>query len=485
MSSLFAALVAFSLWVSLSATAFGATLWKGACEKDLTQAIKGYITSVDIEFTETGRFDARFPRLLAAKFAPCVDDVMEKAHDVKWSGDPNNRAPFLAELNRTGDLLKHDLAGVYAMAQEYRDQTSDLDALLYRLFLHWAVEQDFAPAIYDNIQAQFANNPDSYIIGELRLLAGQGYVPAMVDAARRFLTGDGVEKNLGDAYYWIKRAEVAHADLSSILEEPYERLLEQMSANDRKKLLWASNQFGALEVHEPTASFHVLRSIGYSRESCRDRLPVALQRILRMSNGPWVLDEEPDVRLPRGLAVEFGLCIDDLIAAVEGMDWSGTEANHRAFIAELRWVRMLLASGLQNVYRQAAFYQNLNRDEHDKVLAFMLHYWATMHAYPPAEFDEVQENFAKSITPRTGGRLKRLADGGFVPAMIDAARRFLTGDGVEKNLGEAYYWIKRAEAAHGDLSNIAERPYERLLNQMNDTERERLEFSIVFYGPFI
>ena len=102
---------------------------------------------------------------------------------------------------------------------------------------------------------------------------------------------------------------------------------------------------------------------------------------------------------------------------------------------------------------------------------------------PPAEFDVIQYYYSKSTPPHSWLRLLDLANRGYVPAMLDAARRFLNGDGFEKNLGDAYYWIKRAEAAHGDLSGVIEKPYERLLEQMSDHEKGSLDFYISEYGP--
>jgi hypothetical protein len=102
--------------------------------------------------------------------------------------------------------------------------------------------------------------------------------------------------------------------------------------------------------------------------------------------------------------------------------------------------------------------------------------------HPPAIFDIIQWRFAKKLTPHFGGLLKHLAAQGYMPAMLDAARRFLNGDGVKQNLGDAYYWIRRAEAAHGDISGIIEKPYERLLDQMTESEKTSLRLAIIDYG---
>lgn len=232
------------LWSVFPASAFGASLWKGVCEQNLMAAVTGSIADFDADFSITGHLDERYPRLLAATYAPCVDKITAIADQIRWLGQPDIRAPYLVELRHTGEILKSDTAAVYAMAQKYRDQTGDFDSLLYRLLSHWAIEQNFEPAIYDNIQAQFAENSGGYIIGKLRFLASTGYVPAMVDAARRFLTGDGVEKNLGNAYYWIKRAEAAHGDLSGVIHKPYERLIDLMNANEKRSLEGCISYFG-------------------------------------------------------------------------------------------------------------------------------------------------------------------------------------------------------------------------------------------------
>lgn len=75
-----------------------------------------------------------------------------------------------------------------------------------------------------------------------------------------------------------------------------------------------------------------------------------------------------------------------------------------------------------------------------------------------------------------------MADDGYLPAMLDAARRFLNGDGVRKNLGIAYYWTKRAEAAGGDVSAIIEKPHERLFEEMTRHDLESLRDTLIIYG---
>lgn len=191
-----------------------------------------------------------------------------------------------------------------------------------------------------------------------------------------------------------------------------------------------------------------------------------------------------DIRLPRKIGLENALCIDELIAVAEQNDWGRYKKFHQKFVEELKWLKDLLVGDMGVVYRLARIYKDRDDGILDKTLSMFFLQWAADKKYPPAEFDVIQKNFLRFTPPHTGLRLMNLADQGYVPAMLDAARRFLNGDALEKNLGDAYYWIKRAEAAHGDLSGIIEKPYERLLEQMTDYEKGSLIFYIITYGKF-
>jgi TPR repeat protein len=472
------------LFISLPTPVSAADMWKKACEKDLADALSSAITLFKITHEDEGEPRIEVPRKLGVEYAACIDALIAIAEQKDWGRNKRYRQGFISELKSVRDLLKRDLAGVHRLATFYRERDRDaLDKILALLLHQWAVEKKYPAAEFEEIQALFADDPGQLAIGWLKLVAGRGYLPAMLDAARRLLNGDGTKKNLGDVYYWIKRAEAAHGDLSGIIEKPFERLLDQMNDEEKKKLLWSSNAFGELALSDPRVSFQVLRRRNYTKKACEERLDWALERIVGMLEDSDELDLKLVARLPRYLGVEYSLCIDELIASSKQLDWGRNKIHQHEFIAELKWTRDLLKGGVEDVYRQAKFYQDRNSGELDRISAFIFHHWAAMNSYTPAEFDEVQVNFAKSVTPRTGGRLKRLANRGYVPAMLDAARRFLKGEGVEKNLGDAYYWIKRVEATHGDISGIIEKPYERLLDQMNDREKASLAQAARFYGP--
>jgi len=81
-------------------------------------------------------------------------------------------------------------------------------------------------------------------------------MPVMLVAARRFLEGNGVKANLGVAYYyWIIWAEVAHGDVATVMDKPHERLIEQMSDEEKVGLLHQVLQFGDLEFMKSRGLF--------------------------------------------------------------------------------------------------------------------------------------------------------------------------------------------------------------------------------------
>ncbi len=460
-----------------------ADMWDKACERDLAWALNISVDGLDEVYDRSGEFDNRFPRKLGAEYAPCIDELIAITEQNDWGRKEKYRQRFMDELKWVRDLLKGDMGEVYRQAESYRERNNgNLNKILAILLHQWAVEKKYPQAEFDEIQAMFAKNPSQAAIGWLKIVAGKGYVPAMLDAARRFLKGDGVKKNMGAAYYWIKRAEAAHGDLSGIIEKPYERLLDQMNDDEIESLTRSSRFFGELEQNDPLISLQMLVRKKYTKKACEESLAKAIKRFVRLIENSYEIHGKLDVRLPKNLGSQHVLCIDELIALSEQMDWGRNKIHRQKLLVELKWVRDLLKGNVVEVYRKAIFYQDRNNGDLDKLLAYQLLQWAVENNYPPAEFDEVQINFARSVTPRTGARLKRLADREYLPAMLDAARRLYNGEGVEKNLGEAYYWIKRAEAAHGDISGILNKPYERLLNQLTDHEKDRLSWSIRQFG---
>lgn len=225
-----------------------------------------------------------------------------------------------------------------------------------------------------------------------------------------------------------------------------------------------------------------LWAAGMWEKACEKDLASALETNLIGLDVAHDRSGQFDNRLPRKLGIKYALCIDELIALAGQKKWGKKENYRQRYIAELKWVRDLLHGDMEEVHRQAKIYQDRDDGILDKTLSLFFLQWAADKKHPPAEFDVIQDNFSRFTPPHTGLRLMNLADQGYVPAMLDAARRFLNGDALEKNLGKAYYWIKRAEAAHGDLSGIIEKPYERLLDQMTDHEKGSLAFYISDYG---
>ncbi|MHA1598802.1 MAG: hypothetical protein ACTSV1_08780 [Alphaproteobacteria bacterium] len=463
---------------------WAAGMWEKACDEDLAEALETNLIGLDVAYDRSDKFDNKVPKLLGIQYAPCVDELIGIDEKRNWVRKGIYRQRYIVELKWVRDLLKGDIKDVYRQAEFYRKQNGGpLEEHIALLLHQWAVEKKYLPAEFDEVQKIFSESPGQLAIGWLKLVAGRGYVPAMLDAARRFLNGDGVKKDLGGAYYWIKRAEAAHGDISGIIKEPYERLLDQMNDGEKTTLFWTSNGFGELDPGDPRVEYQRMRWRKFTKKFCQNYLAESSKRVLKEFENSFDLDGNLDVRSPRKLGAVFSLCIDQLISLAEQKKWNRKEIYLQRLTDELKWVQNLLKGDIAEVYRLAKFYQSKGGEGIDKFLDFLLHQWAAMNNHPPAQFDEIQENFSKRIALRTGGRLKRLAGQGHVPAMLDAAKRFLNGDGVKKDLGESYYWLKRAEAAHGDISSIIEKPYERLLDKMTDHEKESLARSSRFYGP--
>ncbi|MBT8002843.1 MAG: hypothetical protein HN578_07985 [Rhodospirillales bacterium] len=176
------------------------------------------------------------------------------------------------------------------------------------------------------------------------------------------------------------------------------------------------------------------------------------------------------------------MCIDRLIAATKRIDWSRRKTTEKDVREELTWVRDLLKGDLKTLYGQAKYYRTLD-DEGDTYYLYMaLRQWAIDKQLPEAKYDLIQDDFLKSSSLGNGRMLSHLAGGGYLPAMIDAARRYLNGDGVHKDRGAAYYWLKRAEFADGDTTSIMKNPHERLLLNLSDLEWHSLKYNILQFG---
>jgi hypothetical protein len=176
------------------------------------------------------------------------------------------------------------------------------------------------------------------------------------------------------------------------------------------------------------------------------------------------------VAIFRRIGVKHALCIDRLIAATQHIDWSWRKTTEKDVRAELIWVRDLLKGDLKALYEQAKYYRSFNDKGTILSLRQYLHQWAMDNHLPEAIFDDMQDQFSKGVYWSGRNDMNRLTGRGCLPAMMEAARRYLTGDGVDKNRGKAYYWLKRAGFAGGDVSSILETPHERLFLEMNSLE---------------
>jgi hypothetical protein len=179
--------------------------------------------------------------------------------------------------------------------------------------------------------------------------------------------------------------------------------------------------------------------------------------------------DEPNLAA-RGVGVTHVLCIDELINLAGKIDMSQMPFAKKHFIEELEWARDLFKKDMSEIYRQSEHYKAQKDIMHAYTIAIFLHQWAVEHHYPPAEFD-LSQGYGSYNGELNESRLMKLAERGYMPAIVDAARRFMSGDGVDKNVGEAWYWLKRAQQENVDTSSITKKSLNRLLEEMNEEER--------------
>lgn len=376
-------------FVLLSAPAVAAPVWDLNCNDESNFHIEFGIERAERTYFKDRSLDERYPRLIVAYFAGCTDRVLSALGEWDWGENTRFRDWFTDEVHSTIGLLANDVATVYELALHYRQKNGDDVNEMLDLFLtHWAIEHDYGPAVYDQIQQIFADHPESYNIGHLRHLASKGYVPAMVDAARRWILADGAKRNLGSGFYWLKRAEAEGIDMAEIIPIAEKDLLNQMDEEDRKQLLWAVNGFGELDDPDPNLSFQVLRQRTFTQERCEDILEISSERIpyLEEAFAPSVVN--PDARIPMAYALHMAPCIDVLIKRVPSWDWDVSGPNHKTFMDELKRTRELFRGDMKTVFDMAEFHRKRDLDDLDKSLAFF-------STIGPRPTDILMQNFVR------------------------------------------------------------------------------------------
>lgn len=222
-------------------------IWESACKKNLADEVNSAVTNVEVLCCDDEKPRREVPRLLAVKHALCIDEIVAIAEAKTWGRNAKYRQWFVAELKRMRELLHGDLDGVYRLAKYYRGRNDGFGRSLDIFLSRWALDHGHPPAEYD--LAQGTGSPDGKVNeGRLRLLAERGYLPAILDMARRHLHGDGVAKNKGVAWYWLKKAQQETADTSSITTIPLERLLEDMDDKDRFNLAYLAHVHDDLDL---------------------------------------------------------------------------------------------------------------------------------------------------------------------------------------------------------------------------------------------
>lgn len=326
-----------------------------------------------------------------------------------------------------------------------------------------------------------ANSGDT-TFNRIALVAAEGYAPAIRYVARRFLLGqDGARQDRGKAYYWIKRAETEGEDISDIVEDPDE-LLNRMTTQEKKHLLWTVNAFGELKSTDRRISFHSLRQRIFTKKECNEILDFTSMRIPQFMDAFRKTNDAYDIRIPMAYAAEMMPCIDVLIDVARGWDWESENADRDIFMDELNRTRALLHGVMDDVFEAAELHRQRDNDELDKRLAFWLNQWAAVKGHTAAEYVEVEKNFADPISLRTGIRLQRLANRNYIPAMEDAVRRFYHGESVRRDRGVALYWLRRLKTAQGEPSNVLDISPNRLMKQLSAEERDSYEKAKRFFA---
>lgn len=238
----------FCALMAVSGPTVAATYSDHYCEGDLRNAIDRSINMVETVHTLDRYLDAKQPRLLAVEHANCIERIQTLLSTWDWDRNARYRDWFLHEFDWIADLLANDLAGAYELALQYRKDEEDVfSSILARFLFLWAAERGYGPAEYERIQGMFERDPDNFNIGYLRHLASKGYVPAMVDAARRWILGDGADINFGAGYYWLKRAEAEGIDMSEIVPIPHGEILSRMTKMDKRYLRGHIEHFGPID----------------------------------------------------------------------------------------------------------------------------------------------------------------------------------------------------------------------------------------------
>jgi len=151
-----------------------------------------------------------------------------------------------------GDHICHR-DGAYVWAQsKIEEDRSPHDS---HKWVKWSLERiarkkEYAPAIYDDAMKEYFNpESTSYspMLGRYRLsnIADKGFEPALQQLLERHLTGHVLERDLGAAYYWLKRGEQFGFDVI-----PWRSRIErEVSEQDR---VWAEKILSEERYpHEP------------------------------------------------------------------------------------------------------------------------------------------------------------------------------------------------------------------------------------------
>lgn len=319
-------------------------------------------------------------------------------------------------------------------------------------------------------------------INRIALIAAEGYIPAMRYVAQRYLLGqDGARQDRGKAYYWLKRLETVGEDISDLFETP-DALLNRLTTQEKKHLLWTINAFGELWSTDQRISFHSLRQRDFSKEKCNEILDFTSVRIPQFMNAFRKTNDAYDTRIPMAYAAEMVPCIDVLIEVAREWDWESENADREIFIEELNRTRELLNGNMSYVFEAAELQRQQDKDELDKRLALWLNQWAAGKGHTAAEYVEVKKNFADPISLRTGVRLQRLANRDYIPAMEDTVRRFYYGENVRRDRGVALYWLQRLKAVQGKPSVVLDISPDRLMKQLSVEERDSLNKAKRFFA---
>ena len=182
------------------------------------------------------------------------------------------------------------------------------------------------------------------------------------------------------------------------------------------------------------------------------------------------------------LAAMHAPCIDELVRLARESELPRLSPEQwESFIGDLEWGQNLIAGGLDAIYQQFLYFDERHDSGDGSIIATWLYRWLMDHEYPAIQFKTAMGYGLLDGKPNVR-RLIEVAENGYLPAIIEMAQRTLSGDGLAKDRGTAWYWLKRAQQGGADISSVTQQPLQEMLLDLNDEERWSLTYAAHYYG---